>query len=239
MKKKILLIIGVILISILGYKIFLLNYYSFKDIDKYTNVYTLSDTLTVKTKINTPLSYISYDDMLIPNIFTSYTQEKTPNSLELTKDNSKVTIMISNSPYYDLTHLENQSFDNKNIKGSEVKYYLNKNKINNELEVFAYIASTKYQKDANILSSSKYIKGRYGLLKYVYSIIPHLDTCHLEVINGDLDGYISISSNNGTYYKVINIIKNDKLYTFTLTSNTEDTFSNDMIETLLDNLIIK
>ena len=196
----------------------MVNYYSFKEIDKYAKNYIADKTLTTKIDTNDNISYINYQNIMLPNVFKDYRKQIANDSLTLIKDNNKVTVTINNSPFQELT------------KDKEINYYLNNNKINNELEILAYIASQKYQKDANILSSIKYLKGRKALLKYVYDNIPLKQNTSLEIINGNYEGYIIKDTN----YEIINIILKDKLYTITL--ETKEDFDEKLI---LNNLIIK
>ena len=218
MKKKIILVVVIILVSLISFKVIMINYYSFKDIDKYAKNYIADKTITTKIDTNDNLDYINYQNIILPNLFKDYKNQVTNDSLILVKDNNKVTITISNSPFQELT------------KDKDINYYLNKNKINNELEILAYIASQKYQKDANILSSIKYLKGRKSLLKYVYDNIPLKQNTSLEIINGNYEGYIIKDTN----YEIINIILKDKLYTITL--ETKEDVNEKLI---LNNLIIK
>ena len=218
MKKKIILVVVIILVSLISFKVIMVNYYSFKDIDKYAKNYIADKTITTKIDTNDNLDYINYQNIILPNLFKDYKDQVTNDSLILVKDNNKVTIAISNSPFQELT------------KDKDVNYYLNKNKINNELEILAYIASQKYQKDANILSSIKYLKGRKALLKYVYDNIPLKQNTSLEIINGNYEGYIIKDTN----YEIINIILKDKLYIITL--ETKEDVNEKLI---LNNLIIK
>ena len=222
MKKKIILIGVIILLGIICFKVIVVNYYSFKELDKYAQNYLVDQTITIKKSTDIK-DYIKYQNIMIPNLFKDYNQQITSNSLILVKDNNQVKITISTSPFQELT-------SNKNID-----YYLKQNKINNELEIFAYIASQKYQKDANILTSIKYLKGRHALLKYVYDKMSLKDTSNLVIINGSYNGYI----NKDNYEKIINIIQDDKLYEFTLEAKDKDIFSDELIITLLNNLVIK
>ena len=218
----------------------MINNYQFKEIDNYYTNYKIDTAVTINSKINKNYEYISYKNLMIPNIFNNYRQIKKDDYLELVDNNDKIIITINPTFYYDFNYNNLKVDDKKNISKEDIQYYLKKNKINNELEIFAYIASKTYQKDYNFFSSIKYLKGRYGLLKCLYNNTPLLTNKNysLEVINGDYDGYMEIGNDGNNYYKNINIIKNKKVYKISLISKKIDTFEEKLIRTLLTNLII-
>ena len=106
MKKKIILIGVIILLGIICFKVIVVNYYSFKELDKYAQNYLVDQTITIKKSTDIK-DYIKYQNIMIPNLFKDYNQQITSNSLILVKDNNQVKITISTSPFQELTSNKN------------------------------------------------------------------------------------------------------------------------------------
>lgn len=247
MKNKNSLIIGLIIVALviliggyLGYKLFLLSFfndkgldYSFKEISK---SYETTESIEVKRQELASDEYLQYNDLKIRNDFKEYESEThsdvTGNYIDYVNRTGNSYISLGEAkPYLEYLHLND--FDSKEeiqkgVTYAEVSEYLKDNQVDSDQKLFAFLAEDNFKN--NLFTSSKKIKGSYGLY-YVASILnPH----NTKIINlkGDLDGYMFVQEGNVTE---INILKNEKRYVIVMVG---EYFTNEKVKDLLNTIVI-
>ncbi len=220
-KKELLIGLSTVLLVVLvgiflGYKLFLLVHYSDRSLDyKYKTVsddYHIDDKLTIQTNLLNKDEYIEYNGIKIKNAFTDY-ESKENNDVTgsymvyTNKDNNSYFSIGVTEPYMDFLHLTSNSKENiiDNVSYKDIKEYLEKNNVQNDLDLWNFIASDNYQK--NIFSLGKDIKASYALYNVAYILNPH--NKKITLLEGDLKGYMFTLNDTA---REINILKNNKRY---------------------------
>lgn len=245
MKKKVIFISLFILLicCYFGYKGFNLYYY---DINNMTDEYedyikglTIKDTITLKQQ---PLdNYIEFNGIKVKNEFEDFEKLGAPQSTEdsvkyvLYDKKRKVvaSFWISTADtYVNILKSDKTLFGtgDKRVTNDNLTDLLEKNKINNDIELFKYLEKQKNTKN-NIFTSVRKMKENYTLHFMVAVMLPSMD--NISLIDGDYNGYIFNLKNN---MKEVNILKNGKRYVF-MFMNT-DYFTDEYIEEILNSIEI-
>ena len=134
--------------------------------------------------------------------------------------------------YVNLLKLDKSLFgtEDKRITNTDLANILEKNKINNDIELFKYLEKQKDVKN-NIFTSAKEMKENYTIQFMVSVIMPQMDS--ITLINGDYQGYIFNLKNN---MKEVSILKNGKRYVFMFLNTTY--FTDEKINDLLNTIVI-
>ncbi len=241
MKNKKLIIIMVVItliVLLVGfftiYKINLLSKYSDKNLESsfkdISNNYKIIDELTINTNIVD--NYIDLDEVKIRNDFSNYEQEFVANEIERVKryiskdDNSSYFSIGISIPYLDYYEREgfitNELYTNYNDR----LYFLNKYKINNDIDLIKFIGSDKYKR--NIFTSEKDLKG----ILSVYSVAKVFNFKNITLIKGDYEGFMYEAMTN---VREVNLYKNGKRYIFMFAGNE---FTKEKVQDLLNTIVI-
>ena len=103
----------------------------------------------------------------------------------------------------------NYGFLKGNIKDIDMKDFLKRNNINNDIDFYKYVAN-HYYIESNLFTDIKTLKENYAFNLYTASLVPEIDGW--TILDGDVKGYITENSNkDGTAYQIC-IIDNDKRY---------------------------
>ena len=233
MKKKknvVLVVVGILLLVCLyfGYKGFNLFYYNVdrittQDYDDFISQFTIKDTMTINHKNVESNDYLEYQNIKIRNDFKDFekleqTTGETSLKLILKDENEKTKSsfwMSVADTYVNLLKLDKSLFgtEDKRITNTDLANILEKNKINNDIELFKYLEKQKDIKN-NIFTSAK-----------------EMDS--ITLINGDYQGYIFNLKNN---MKEVSILKNGKRYVFMFLNTTY--FTDEKINDLLNTIVI-
>lgn len=250
MKKKTILIISLIIILLVayfGYKGFNLYYYNInriatQDFETFVDQFNISNTITLKYKDVQDNDYFEYQNIKIRNDFKEFEELETSTSvgtspkLVLKDDNNNTTKafwMGSTDTYVNLLKADKTLFgtEDKKITNSNLTDILEKNNINNDVELFNYISEQKYVKN-NIFTSVKKMKENYAIQFMASVIMPTMDS--ITLIKGDYDGYMFNLKDN---MKEVTILKNDKRYVFIFMSKT--TLTNEYLTDILSTIVIE
>ncbi len=244
MKKKLLyfLLFIVLLVAYFGYKGFNLYYYDVdgtisQDFYDFVEQFHISNTITLQYKEVLDNNYFEYQNMKIRNDFKDF-NELDPDtsigtSLKLVlKDENNNTIkvfwMLSTDTYVNLLKMD-KDFIGTDKKITNLTDFLEKNNINNDIELFNYLSKHKFTK-SNIFTSVRKMKENYSIQLMISLIIPTTDS--VTLINGDYEGYIFNLEDNT---KEVTILKNDKRYVFVFMSKTPltDEYLTDILSTIV------
>ena len=122
-------------------------------------------------------------------------------------------------------------FLKENIKDINMKDFLKRNNINNDIDYYKYVAN-HYFIESNLFADTKTLKENYAFNLYTASVVPEIDGW--TILEGDINGYITENSNkDGTAYQIC-IIDNDKQYIIVTNDPrfNDDTFMEDVISTI-------
>lgn len=226
MKKKIIILVSIVLVIIIayfGYKGYNLSYYHIdEDLKIFTQKFDIQDTITLTHKNVSNNNYFEYQNIKIRNDFKEYEQtninvdDSSPRLVLKDKDDKTIKAfwMGISDEYTYLLESDKEYFgiDDKKID-TDIKSILKDNNINNDLDLFKYLANSNNIKN-NIFTSTKKMKQHYSLIKMTSVIISSIDS--ITLIDGDYEGYIFNYQNN---MKEVSIIKNNKRYTFIFMSD--------------------
>lgn len=240
MKKRIIIISISLLIIYFSYKIFILKYY---DIEKFSNLldFNYKDKITIKHKDIDDNSYLKFKNLKIRNDFKLYqnldqiVDENSSSKLVLKDTNNKVIKafwMGYTNTYLDLLKSDKTFFGQSNIKiikNINIEDILKMHKISNDILLFDYLLNNKNNNN-NIFTSVKKIKENYTIYSISSIMIP--ENISITLIDGDYKGYIFNLKDN---IREVNILKDDKRYTFTFmdTNNVDNEYLNDILNTVV------
>ena len=114
----------------------------------------------------------------------------------------------------------------------DMKDYLSKNKINNDIDLLKHIKENYYFKN-NLFICSKTMKNNYILNNFVLSTLPNFK--EIVLIDGSINGYIIvINTSSEKPIKEVHILNEDKQYIIFLAGNdiTSTEFITELLETV-------
>lgn len=114
----------------------------------------------------------------------------------------------------------------------DMKDYLSKNKINNDIDLLKHIKENYYFKN-NLFTCSKTMKNNYILNNFVLSTLPNFK--EIVLIDGSINGYIIvINTSSEKPIKEVHILNEDKQYIIFLAGNdiTSTEFITELLETV-------
>lgn len=219
-----------------GYKIVLLNKYTFKRPD---NVDKILKGIKNQKEIKIHKRTISEDEYLdlryykIRNDFKDFNRaEYDPNSeiryyiYEKEDNGNKTTINfglekgegIDNLQYIDMFskyeadfYGADYSISKDKYNAADRKYFLLKNDINDDIDFYKYIADN-YYKENNIFMDKRTMMENYSFNSFVSVAIPKFD--EFIIIKGDYHGYILKMIKDGKQTTQVTIIRDGKVYGF-------------------------
>lgn len=248
MKKKkgiLIILLIIILVAYFGYKGFNLFYYNAdrittQDYESFINQFTIKDTINIKKKSVESNDYLEYQNIKIRNDFKDFEklgQTAGVTSLKLiSKDENNKTKssfwMGITDTYVNMLKSDKTLFgtEDKRITNTSLTKILEKNNINNDIELFKYLENQKEIKN-NIFTSVKQMKENYAIQFMISVVMPQMN--NITLINGDYQGYVFNLKSN---MKEVSIIKDDKRYVFMFINTTY--FTNDYIKDLLETIVI-
>lgn len=247
-KRKIILFsLFIILISILGYKLFTLKYYEFhptQDDLKIFNQFKNLKTLEIKTEKNLTFDYITHKNISFINVFQDFNliKDKDPyTQYQLDKNNIQATFIIDSfDSFHKLFSYSNdeitfyngtntittntpQKFTTQNYR----QEFLKKNNINDDVDLIKFIKENGILK-SNLFSSTKTMKQNYSYNMFLSIVLPTAE--EVTIITGDLNGYILKIGN----FKQVNILKDDLQYNLQFFNL--EYFNDDLIKTILESV---
>jgi len=226
-KQKIIIqvIIGIIFVYVIFKQICVLTYTK-KDFDSNSKI-TIGNTIELKTNKLNENEYITFNNIKIRNDFKNYEKTNKDNEVTYRNNNNIMNIIISSQTYID--KLNTKEVEDKIYKTIDIKKILNKNNIKNDIDLFRYISNYKFNSN-NIFASLYKIKESY-FAKYIsIAILPDLSS-PITFLNGSYNGYIFNVNDN---FKQVNILKDDKVYTFNF-SGYDDKYIIDLLNTVVIN----
>ena len=153
-----------------------------------------------------------YEEVENVSTKTSYKKESNGNSFVINYLGGYLNISIIDglTDYIDeVWGSTNYGFLKGNIKDIDMKDFLKRNNINNDIDFYKFVANNYYI-ESNLFTDTKTLKENYAFNLYTSSLVPEIDGW--TILDGDIKGYITENSNkDGTAYQIC-IIDNDKRY---------------------------
>ena len=182
-----------------------------KELKIYKQELSEKEYITVK---NIKMKNILDDYEEVENVSTktSYKKESNGNSYVINYLGGYLNISIIDglTDYIDeVWGSTNYGFLKGNIKDIDMKDFLKRNNINNDIDFYKFVAN-HYYIESNLFTDTKTLKENYAFNLYTSSLVPEIDGW--TILDGDIKGYITENSNkDGTAYQIC-IIDNDKRY---------------------------
>ena len=247
MKKKSIVLIGItillLVIGFIAYKFFNMYYYNINNLTDYNIMIKgldFKNTIIVDSKeIEENEEYLSFENILVRNDFKEFTiLEKQEDFIKyvLRDENDEVKAAFFIGEDYSYKKLFENSvsvfgYEEKNINTNGLKEYLEKNNIQDDIDLFKFIKKDSKVKN-NVFTSTKTMKDRYSLHTLFYISFPSVK--NITLIEGDYNGYIL---NINEDIKEVSIVNGDKRYIMTFVK--KDYFDYNYIKELLNTVKIK
>jgi hypothetical protein len=247
--KTIVIILAVLVVLVFGYKLFTFYRYT---VDKPDNVENVVKGLKNQKilKINkqelSENEYITVKNIKMKNILddyeevenvstkTSYKKESNGNSYVINYLGGYLNISIIDGLTNHIDEVwgnTNYGFLKGNIKDIDMKDFLKRNNINNDIDFYKFVAN-HYYIESNLFTDTKTLKENYAFNLYTSSVVPEIDGW--TILDGDVKGYITENSNkDGTAFQIC-IIDNDKRYIIVTDDPRfkDESFMRDVISTI-------
>jgi hypothetical protein len=247
MKRK-----GIVMIALVvmvgfyfGYKGFNLYYYNINHIttENYQNFVdklNITNTIHIQGQVLEDNQYLSFQNMKVRNDFIHFTKLDNQYSEDTVKyvlydENNQVKAsfwMSKTNSYLDLFKTDVTLFgtEDKRITNTDFSDFLEKNNINDDIELFQYLEKNKDVKN-NIFTSVKQMKENYTIQFMASIVMPQIEG--ITLIDGDYKGYILNLTEDA---KEVSILKNNERYVFVFLKL--DYFTDEVIESLLNTIVI-
>ncbi|MBE6160496.1 MAG: helix-turn-helix transcriptional regulator [Lactobacillales bacterium] len=239
-------IVSIVLIVSLGfliYKSILLNKYNAEKPENYKQIIsglTLDKTIKIYKKTINEKDYLTVDDIKIRNDFSKFKKIEKINKMDSTKyvlydENNKMKSAIfmgKTDTYIDMLASNSLVIMNNKDRGqfndADMKYFLLRKDINNDLDFFKYVKENYYLEN-NLFTSIREMRENYAINTYVSIAFPLVSST--TIISGDYTGFIY---NLKTNIKEAHIFRNGKSYVFTFMGEefTKDSYIQDLLSTL-------
>ena len=236
-------IVFIVALIFLIYKSFLLNKYNADIPENYEQIVdglTLDKTIKIYKKTINENDYLIVDDIKIRNDFSAFKKIDKINELDSTKyvlydENDKIKSAIfmgKMDSYIDMLASNSLIIMNGKDKGqfndADMKYFLLRNDINNDLDFFKYVKDNYYLEN-NLFTSIRKMRENYVINTYVGIAFTLVSST--TIIAGDYTGFIY---NLKTNMKEVHIFRNNKSYVFTFIGEefTKDSYIEDLLSTL-------
>ena len=247
MKKKILIIIGIVLVVLLfvGYKgYYYLTYrpenISDKKYDEFMKSFEIHNDININKKEVDNNNYLIFRNIKIRNDFKDYVlrfESEDNKTYELDDENGNIKaifrIGIENNEINDF--LNEGMFDKK-----DKEMFLSKHNISNDKELFDFIIK-KHNTNSTIFTSVGKMKEN-AMIQYL-TFVSLSNPTYITKINGDYTGYIiGKEKNNSTNakYKNINTVRllnGNKIYSFGFWIS--DDFTEEYLKDIIETIIIE
>lgn len=246
-KRSIIILISILLIvcCYFGYKGFNLYYYNVDFLtDNYSEILKgihIKDTIYLKHTDIKDNNYIEFNGIKVKNEFKKFTKldqtRSANNSLKYALYGENKSLIASfwmgtTDTYVKILKSDKTLFGARDsrVTNANLTKMLEKNNINNDIELFRCLENKKNIKN-NIFTSVKKMKENYTIQFMVTVMLPQIED--ITLIDGDYEGYIFNIKNN---IKMAVILKNDKSYVFTFLKT--DYFTDEYIKEILNTVEI-
>ncbi len=239
MKKKIVLLVLLVIILIIGFVV-----YKFVMLQKYKTDNTIDTKVIFNETIN--ISYNQSDDNVVFEEMSYYNHF----SDYVNKENSSFKVKYDNNneivSFYNITKerqyinmLNTNSFelfsDNKENDISyetekNMKEFLDKNNIKDDVDLLNYIKKNYYFKN-NIFTCTKTMRNNYIFNSLILVAFPEFK--NITLVNGSIRGYI-INTASSQNIKEIHLLYNNSQYIITLFG--EDITNDDFVKELITSI---
>ena len=213
MKKKILIVlifIFLLLLTFLGYKVFLLSKYKTNEGTLDTNSIFI-ETLTISNDKKVDGDVITFEELSVKNYFNEFEEHKTNSNLKAKYDMEGNVVSA-----YSISK-DKQYINSIDLESDEIK---------TDIELFKYIKDNYYFKNT-IFTSKKIIENNYLINSFVENGMPEFE--NITLINGKINGYILDMGNSR---KEIHLLHNDEQYIISLIG--EELINNEFVMDLLE-----
>lgn len=213
MKKKILIVlifIFLLLLTFLGYKVFLLNKYKTNERTLDTNTIFI-ETVTISNDKKVDGDVIIFEELSVKNYFNEFEEHKTNSNLKAKYD-MEGNVVSAYSISKDKQYINSIDLENDKIK--------------TDIELFKYIKDNYYFKNT-IFTSKKIIENNYLINSFVENGMPEFE--NITLINGKINGYILGMGNSR---KEIHLLHNNEQYIISLIG--EELINNEFVMNLLE-----
>jgi hypothetical protein len=249
MKKKsiILIVVGILLVlgAYFGYKGFNLYYYNINNIttenyQKFIDGLKITNNITINSEKLNDSQYLTFKNIKVKNEFSNFQKLDNQYSEDTIKyvlydENDKIKAsfwMSTTSSYVDIFKTNKTLFgtEDERITNTDLSDFLEKNNINDDIELFQYLEKNKDVKN-NIFTSVKQMKENYTIQFMASVVMPKIEG--ITLIDGDYKGYILNVSED---IKEVSILKNNERYVFLFLKL--DYFTDEYIQKFLNTIVI-
>ena len=241
--KLIVSIIIMVIVSFMGYKIYLLNKYNIKkipEINQVINNFQNYQTIKIATHELEDNAYLVLDNLKIRNDFANYSEinSLTTDSYSIKKwnykdntNNSAVMISISAYPFQNFFEgggelINFGNADLPEINNQDRIAYLYSHNITNEMTFFKFL-SKEANYHHNIFTSAQNIRGSYA----AWALAAIFANYQISYLEGNYEGYLFTDNTNKIWD--CHILKNNLSYNFIFAG---PNFSQEYINDLLNQL---
>lgn len=235
--KYIIILIVLLIIGFLTFKITMLNKYKSEYVE-INNASIFDKSLNIKHESNENID--SFEEMSYGNFFEGYIKPESINykvkyddnnevisCYNISKETQYINVLSMNS--YELNPKE--STNNVDYSTEEnVKVFLNKNEINNDIDLIKYIKDNYYLKN-NIFTCSKNMRNNYIINSFIQVAFPTFKS--ITLIDGDVNGYI-IDIDSTISVKEIHLLYKENQYIIVLGG--EELTNEEFVNTLLKSI---
>ncbi len=236
--KKVVIIVFILLLLLpfiyKGINLYLYNIMNITDYEDISNGLIINDSVNVKDKTFDG-DYLAFNEISFQNDFNDFeNNQNTSEFMQFVSRDEKGSIKSSfsvriNEQYVDSIKSMNKA-DSKTFNSLNKEKILENNHIKNDFDLINFIILNKNNTN-NFFTSTKDMKENFFFQYISTNIFPLINS--INFIDGKYDGYIFNSDNT---MKIVNIIKNNKRYTFQFTGTD---FTDDYINEFLSTLVIK
>ena len=204
-------------IALFLYKAFLVHKYT---LERPENVEKIVEGLKNKKEIKIEkqegeIDYLTVGHIKIRNDFYDLTKEEKDDNITYQKEEEGKITMISfpkeeASPQLVDNYITSLSL--KNTTEADRKYFLLKNNIQNDIDLYKYIAKNYYKRNT-ILMDERTLMDNFTFNTFVSIVIPEVES--ITYLKGDIEGMIfTYATKNEVTPYYIEIIHNNKIYSF-------------------------
>ena len=233
MKKKIICIIIILVLAIFfAYKSYMLIKYRSEKVTLDKDL-IFKETLTIENNSNSKTIeeyFEGYEELENNSNFKAKYNDEGEVESFYTLANVEQYVNLLNINSFELYTDDSIKKDYNTEK--DMKDYLSKNKINNDIDLLKHIKENYYFKN-NLFTCSKAMKNNYILNNFVLSTLPNFK--EIVLIDGSIKGYIIvINTSSEKPIKEVHILNEDKQYIIFLAGNdiTSTEFITELLETV-------
>ena len=238
MKKKIIIITSVILLILIGYKVYALNKYKSEYVELDTSL-IFNETITINEEYDSN-DIVAFGEMTYNNFFSDYVEHEESGFKVKYDENNEVSSfysMFKEEQYINvlnvnsfLLYADDEDVNEDISTENNMKKFLDKNNIKDDIDFLKYVKENYYIKN-NIFTSTSNMRNHYIINSFVSVAFPEYK--NIVLIDGNVKGYI-INAKSNVNIKEIHLLHNTNQYIITLSGDeiANDEFVNNFLKSV-------